>query len=422
MPRVVPYCVIVSAVLLAAGCGGEGKKSPAKAEMPPPWVTVDHPVSKPIRRYETATGRVEPVEQVEIRARVNGYLTEIHFKPGQEIEAGKPMFLIDPEPYKADLAKAKAILATAQADLATSNADLVRAEARLAFTKNEYDRFRVAGSGASTSEVDKAKSNLDEADAATKAAKARIQVSEAKIEDARADVRNAELNLGFCSINAPISGICGDTLVTKGNLVTGGTTNATQLTTIVSADVMDIGFDLDENTYQRIQRAVRDGSIKTQAAGAVPAEAGLAIDGTAYPLKGFINFLDNKLDPKTGTLHIKARFDNPKPPTGQRLLAAGMYARIRVPMGEPVERMLLPDSAISSDQGIPFLYLVGSGNKAIRCDAATAQLEGGYRVVESIRVPGEANPRPLTTEDTVVVTGLQRVRDGLVVDPKPLPK
>jgi len=408
-------------LIFAGGCGGDAKQA-GKAEMSAPMVTVDHPVTKSIVHYEYVTGRTEPLEQVEIRARVNGYLQEIRFTAGQEIEKGKPMYLIDPEPYKADLAKAKANLATAQADLANSNADLSRAKSRLAFSKNEYERFRAAGSGASASEVDKSKSSFDEADSTVKSSEAKIKFSEAKIEEANASIRTAELNLGYCTIDAPIGGICGDTLVTKGNLITGGGANDTLLTTIVAVEKMDAAFDIDENTLQRIQQSVREGILRTRADGYIQAEAGLAVHGKAYPLLGSINFSDNKFDAKTGTIRAKARFDNPVPPVGKRLLSAGMYTRIRVPLGEPVSSILVPDSAISSDQGIPYIYLIGPENKAIRCDAVTGQLEGELRIIESIQYPGDAKPRPLTTADTVIVTGIQRVRNDMVVDPKPARK
>ena len=198
--------------------------------------------------------------------------------------------------------------------------------------------------------------------------------------------------------------------------------NTTLLTTVVAVEKMDVAFDVDENTLERIQQAVREGKIKPPAPGEIPAEAGLAIHGTAYPLKGLINFADNKFDSKTGTIRLKARFDNPKPATGQRLLAAGMYTRVRVPIGEPVKSMLVSEAAFGSDQGIRYLYIVGPDNKAVRMDATTGGLEGDLRVVESVQVPGEGMPRPLTPSDRVIVSGQQRVRPGMTVDPKPAKK
>src|SRR5581483_9842332 len=203
----------------------------------------------------------------------------------------------------------------------------------------------------SATERDKSKGDFDEAGATVRSATAKIKVAKAKIDEAKAAVKTAELNLGYCTIDAPITGVVGDRMVTEGNLITGGVGNTTLLTTIVAVEKMDVAFDVDEHTLQRIQLAVREGKIKAPAPGEIPAEAGLAVHGAGYPLKGKINFEDNRVDPKTGTIRMKARFDNPKPATGERLLAAGMYARIRVPIGEPVRATLVPEAALGSDQG-----------------------------------------------------------------------
>jgi RND family efflux transporter MFP subunit len=404
------------------GCGGSNPAG--KADLPPPMVTVAPPVERVITQYEFDTGRCEPLEQVQIQARVNGYLNKIDFEPGREVEKGKVLFQIDPEQYKADLARAEANKATAEADLATAEADLGRAESKEATTKLSYDRQEAAykaGSG-SLADRDTAKGLYDEAVASVKAGKAKIKVAKAKIDEGKAAVQTATLNLGFCTIKAPISGVIGDKLVTEGNLVNGGGTASTLLTTIVSVEKMDVGFDVDENTLERIKQAVREGKIKPVAPGEVPAEAGLAIDGSNYPLKGKIVFADNKFDEKTGTVRMKARFDNPKPAVGPRLLTAGMYARIRVPIGEPVKAVLVPESSFGFDQGIKYLFLVGADNKAVRMDAMTGIQDGVLRVVESVQVPGQGKPRPLRPDDRIIVNGIQRVRPGMTVDPKPAKK
>ncbi|MCE9560462.1 MAG: efflux RND transporter periplasmic adaptor subunit [Planctomycetes bacterium] len=420
--RVAVHLALVGGLVALVGCGKSSDGE--KAALPPPIVTVAAPVERTVIHYEVATGRSEPLEQVEIRARVSGYLKAIHFEPGTEVKKDALLFEIDSEPYKADLARAKANLATAEADLATSDADLIRLQSREATTKTSYDREEDAfkkGVG-SVAARDIAKGMYDEAVAGAKAGNAKIKQSNAKIEEAKANVRNAELNLGYCTIKAPITGKIGDKLITEGNLVTGGVGVTTLLTTVVANERMDIGFDVDENTLQRIQQAIRDGKIKEPAKGEIPAEAGVAVHGTTYPLKGVINFSDNRLDTKTGTIRMKARFDNPDPAVGGRLLAAGMYCRIRVPIGEPVKSMMVPDSAFGSDQGIRHLYVVGAENKAIRMDATTGQLEGDLRVVNSVEVPGEGKPRSLSLEDKVIISGIQRVRPGMVVDPKPAKK
>jgi RND family efflux transporter MFP subunit len=386
-------------------------------------VTVAPPVEQMVTHYEFATGRAVPLDQVDVRARVNGYLKTILFQPGREVEKGQPLFEIDPEPYKADLALAKGEQASAEAGLANAEADLSRAEAEFTVAKQQYDRVdALRKSGAvSEQELDTRKGRFDEKTAEVRSDKAKILLAKAKIDEGKARVRTAELNLGYCTLDAPVAGVVGDRLVTEGNLVTGGV-GTTTLTTVVSVEKMDVAFDVDENTLERLQKAVRDGKIKTSAPGEIPAEAGLAIHGTAYPIKGKINFTDNKVDPKTGTIRIKARFDNPKPAAGPRLFAPGMYARIRVPIGEPVKAMLVPDSAFGSDQGMRFLFVLGPDNKAVRLDATTGPLEGELRVVDSVQVPGEGKPRALSPDDRVIVSGIQRVRPGMTVDPKPAKK
>lgn len=411
--------VLVIAVL---GCGGSGPAE--KGELPPPIVTFAPPVERIVTKYEFATGRTAPLEEVEVRARVSGYLKAISFKEGREVEKGKVLFEIDPDPYKADLARAKASEENAKGDKATAEADLIKSQKRVATTKPEYERQQdLLDKGVGViANRDKAKGEYDESVAAEKAAGARVLVGDAKIAEAKAAVQSAELNVGYCTIKAPITGIVGDRLVTEGNLVVGGTAGTTLLTTIVAVEKMDVAFDVDENTLQRIEQAVRDGKLKPRAPGEIPVEAGLALHGTGYPIKGFINFLDNRVDPKTGTIRVKARFDNPKPATGERLLAAGVYTRVRIPIGEPVKAMLVPEAAFLSDQGIRYLFLVGPDKKAVRWDAAVGVQDGDMRVVESIEIPGKEKPRPLTSADQVIVSGIQRVRPGMTVDPKPAAK
>jgi RND family efflux transporter MFP subunit len=401
----------------SAGCGGS---SVGKAELPAPWVTVAPPTQQLVTRYEYATGRVEPVEQVEIRARVSGYLDAIDFEEGREVPKGKVLYQIDPEPFKADLAKSKAALASAEADLATGEADLLRARSKLSTNKREYERIESAykKNVASEQDRDKAKGDFDEADASVKAAEAHIKAAKAQIDLSTANVRIAELNLGYCTIRAPIAGVIGDKLVTQGNLISGGQGNTTLLTTIVAVEQMDIGFDVDENTLQRLRKEIVEGKIKPLTLGVIPVEGGLAVHGADYPLKGTINFADNRVDKKTGTIHIEARFENPRPANAPRLLYAGMYARVRIPLGEPSPAWLVPDAALGSDQGIRFLYLLGPENKAIRVDATLGNQVGDLRVIEAVQAPGEKAQRPLSAADRVIVSGIQRVRPGMVVDPK----
>jgi multidrug efflux pump subunit AcrA (membrane-fusion protein) len=173
-----------------------------------------------------------------------------------------------------------------------------------------------------------------------------------------------------------------------------------------------VTFDVDENTLQRFQDAERKGIIKTKKPGEFEVEVGLSIHGTNYPLKGIINFANNQFDAKTGTVRAKAAVENPEPKTGKRLLTPGMYARVRVPFGAPVESILVPESAMMSDLGQKYIYVLAAENKAKRIDITPGVTENGLIVVE------KSTP-PLTVEDRVIVTGVQRVRPGAPVDPKP---
>lgn len=408
-------------VLFFAVVGCDSKVKDAGAP-PAPMVTVSNPTERQVVQFEYATGRVEAVESIDVRSRVSGHLVKIHFRPGTEVAAGAPLFEIDPEPFKADLAKAEAELIKSQAEVPVSEALVARDEARLIRATADFRRAETMRptNAISVEEFDKARADMLEAQAFLKGAKAKVDADKAKVEADKANVRAAKLNLDFCSIRAPVAGRVGDTLVTQGNLVTGGPTGATLLTTEVSVDPMYVAFDVDENTLQRIQKAEREGRITgLRVAGEIPAEMGLSIHGVDYPLKGTIKFVNNQVDAKTGTIRMKAEFANPKPPTGARVLSPGMFARIRIPIGTARKAMVVPDSAILSDQGVTYLLAVDAQNKAVRLDVETGPAENGQRVIESARTPGEANGRALRADEKIIVSGLQRVRAGMVVDPKP---
>jgi membrane fusion protein, multidrug efflux system len=405
-------------VLQLSGCHN---KSADSAPTAAPMVAIAPAVERDVTQYEFFTGRVEAPEEVEIRARVSGYLKKIFFKPGVEIQANLPLFEIDQEPFKADLAKAEADLAKSVAEVPMIEAGVARAEAQLVRAKADFKRSEkmLATNAVSPEEFDKSRADMLEAEAIVKADKARVEASKAKVEGDKAKVRAERLNLGYCSINAPISGRIGDTLVTEGNLISGGTSSTTLLTTLFSVDPMFATFDVDENTLQRIQKVEREGRVELgRSAGEIPAEMGLAIHETEYPNKGTIKFVNNQVDSKTGTIRVKAEFANAKPPTGTRLLAPGMFARIRIPIGKAQKAMLIPDAAVLSDQGVSYALVVDKQNKAARLDLEPGAVVNGFRVVNSVHAPGDTKSRPVNADDRFIVSGLQRVRAGMVVDPK----
>jgi len=410
---------VVAAALFNVGCE---RKTGQTDATPAPMVAVASPVERSVTRYEYATGRVEAPETVEIRARVSGHLVKVPFTPGAEVQAGTPLFEIDPEPFKADLAKAEAELARATAEIPMSEAAVAREEARLVRTTADFRRAQSMRptNAISQEEFDKARADMLEAEAVLKGAKAKVEADRAKVEAEKAKVRSEKLNLDFCSVRSPIDGRTGDVLADVGNLVTGGLGSTTLLTTVVSVDPMYAAFDMDENTLQRLQKAEREGQLRgARVDGEFPAEIGLAVHGTEFPLKGAVKFVNNQIDPKTGTIRGKVLVANPKPDNGKRMLAPGMFARVRIPIGQPRQALLLPESAILSDQGVAYVLAVDAQNKAVRLDIEGGSVVDGYRVIESVRVPGETQARAVRADERFIVSGLQRVRAGMIVDPKP---
>jgi RND family efflux transporter MFP subunit len=385
------FCLLVLAPV-AAGC----KKDATQETLPAPEVTVSTPISKKFTDYERFTGTTTPVEQVEIRARVSGYLDKIDFKPGAEVEKGQPLFQIDPRPYKADLERAEGQVALAKARVDRLNRD---------YQRNE-PLFQ-SGSIAAA-EWDKIVGDRDEAVGALKAA--------------TSNVAGYKLNLEFTKIDAPISGKIGDRLVKEGNLVTGGQGNTSLLTTIVSVDPMDVEFAVAENTLQRLRKEVREGRIKVEEGDDIPVEMGLSVDGSEYPYKGDkggkINFVNNQVDPKTGSIMVKAQFRNPKPPVGTRPLTAGEFARIRIPVGEPRDVLTVPESALGTDQGQRYLYVVDNNNAAVRLDVNEGSLVNGLREIMGVKKPADDKYREIKKDERVIVRGLQRVRPGMTVEPQ----
>ena len=372
--------------LTPVGCAPAPESAPA---MPAPEVTVAAPQSVEIRDYEYFTGRVETTSEVEIRARVRGHLTKLNFQPGAEIEADSVLAEVDARSYQAEFDKAKAQVAEAQA--------------RFSRLEGTFQRISAAHEKRAASEEDfqKALGEKDEAAAALELAKAAEAL--------------AQLNLDYCSVRSPIAGRVGDRLVDEGNLINDGLQGATLLTRVVAVDPMQVAFDMDENTLQKLQQAVRDGRLKAQDELAVPVEIGLPIHNGQYPVEGTLKFVDNRIDSKTGTIRLKAECQNPKPENGGRLLTPGMFVRIRIPIGDPRTALMVPESALGSDQGTRYLFVVSDGNKAARLNIQAGLQQDDLREILSVQIPGTSERRSLQTSDRVIVRGLQRVRSGAEV-------
>ncbi len=382
-------CICTSGLM---GCGASDAVAPAPMI---PEVTVSVPASRELVDYEYFTGRIEPKEKIELRARTSGHLVKLHFQPGTEVQKDDLLVEIDPQPFETDLARA--------------TADLAQAEARHTKLQGSLKRIEAARAKGASTEEELQTAIGDTAEAA------------AAVDVARAAKKTAEINLGYCQLKAPISGKIGDRMMDEGNLVTGGPSgafNSTLLTTIVAVDPVTVLFDMDENTLVRLQQAIRDGKLEVPAENSISVELGLPIHQNQYPLKGVVSFINNQVDSRTGTILIKADVPNPKPETGGRVLTAGMFTRIRIPIGKPRSAMMVPEAALGSDQGSRFLFVVNKDKKAVRLNAEVGLLDGDMREIVSVKASGESESRPLQADEQIVVRGIQRVRSGIEVAAK----
>jgi RND family efflux transporter MFP subunit len=352
-----------------AGCNRARSQSTAPA---PPEVVVAEPVRREITEFEEFTGRTEAVDTVDIRARVSGYLDKVHFKEGEEVREGDLLFEIDPRPYQAEFARTEANLIQVEAHLRRLDADFSRA------------RHLLPKRAISQEEFDKMGGDRAEAEAAVGVAKASVDV--------------AKLNLKFTKVYSPVAGRISRHLIDRGNLVKA---DDTLLTTIVSLDPMYAYFDIDERTLLKLRR-LGGGALKPVAEKDMPLQLGLA-DEDDYPHVGKIDFVDNRVDPNTGTLRVRGIFSNP-----DRILTPGLFVRIHVPISKPHYANLVPEKALGTDQGQKFLFVVSPANEVVYRRVRTGVLAEGFRVVEDGVRPGER----------FIVSGLQRVRPGNKVTPK----
>jgi RND family efflux transporter MFP subunit len=342
---------------------------------PAATVTVSQPLRRQITEWDETTGRFDAVETVDLRARVNGYLDGVLFKDGQEVKKGDTLFVIDARPYERALAQAQAELEQARTKIGNASLDVERArplmERKVVSEKTFDDR-----------------ANLQrEAESAAKVAEEKV--------------KSAELDLSFTRIVAPVSGRIGRTSVTPGNYVTaGGASGVTTLASIVSQDPIYLYFDITEADALKYKRLAERGAVSASQAGA-RVEAALP-DEKGFPHQGLIDFLDNRLDPATGSQKARAVFENKA-----RLFTPGQFAKLRLMGSEAYTATLVPDEAIGADQGNRFVVAVGADNLPVRKAVTLGPLIDGLRVVRT----------GLDAEDWIVVKGLTRVRPGQKVAP-----
>jgi RND family efflux transporter MFP subunit len=363
--------------LVAAGLAGCHRVAPAPPPSRPPEVIVSRPVLQEVTDFEEFTGRMEPVEVVEVRARVSGYLQGLHFEEGADVKKGDLLFEIDPRPFQAELNRAEANLAQAEAHGRRLEADYQRAASLL------------ASRGMSREDYDKIVGDLAEARAAVQSAKATRDL--------------AALNLDYSRVTAPISGRISRRLLDPGNLVKA---DETALTYITNFEPMYAYFDVDERTYLRLYRFLIEKGIRSLAqVRQMSVSLGL-VDEVGYPHEGKINFVDTRVDPNTGSVWVRGVFPNPN-----RLLTPGLFVRVRLPVGEPHQAILIPERALATDQGQKFVYVVNDKNVATYRQVRVGAQHGQLRIVEGGIDVGER----------LVISGLQRVRSGTPVEPKEEP-
>jgi RND family efflux transporter MFP subunit len=316
------------------------------------------------------------VDSVEIRARVSGYLDKVHFRDGQIIKQGDPLFTIDKRPFQNTVAQARANLQQARANLAFAESDLARAK------QLTLDRTMT-------------QQTFDQRTQAFKSAQASVAANEAA-------VRQAELDLQFTELRAPIDGRIGDRKVTPGNVVAGGSIpSTTLLATIVSLDPIRFEFTMDEASYLRYERLSGGGKELTGREGGVKVALKL-LDEKDFMQHGHMDFVDNVIDKSSGTIRGRAVFPNP-----DSVLTPGMFGRIRVPGSPEYQALLVPDAAIGTEQARKFVLVVGEGDKAVpKYVTLGPVLENNLRVIKT----------GLKADDRVIVNGLMRVRPGQVVN------
>ena len=361
----------IAAVLLTLGLSGCGSQAAPGGAMPAPAVSVAQVVEKPVQHWDEFTGRIEAVKSVELRPRVSGYVERVAFEEGEEVAKGDLLFVIDPRPYKAALAQAQANL-----ERARSEAGLARAQSTRAQTLVEAEAI-------SREDAEARRAVASQGNAAVRAAEAAVA--------------SARLDLQFTEVRSPIDGRAGRAMITAGNLAQA---DATVLTSVVSLDPVHVYFEGDEQTWLHYRELARNGD---RADSSNPVRVGLANE-SGFPHEGTVDFVNNQVDPATGTIRLRAVLPNP-----DRVFAPGLFARVQLAGRDESEALLIDDKAVMTDQDRKYVYVLGKDNTAVRKDVQLGDKAGGLRVVTS----------GLTAKDRVIVHGVQKVFfPGMPVDPK----
>jgi RND family efflux transporter MFP subunit len=356
-------------LLLLAACGApEAQPAP-----PPPQVSVANPLVREVRDWDEYVGRFEAIQDAEVRPQASGQIERVLFTDGQSVRQGQALFTIDARPYRAALAQTRAQAQRSAATLANARTELQRAEkllAALAVSREEYEQKLAA-----------------------------VRTAEADVAAARAQVDTAELNLSFTTVRSPINGRVSNRRVSRGNYVADG---QTVLTRIVSTDPIWFTFDGAESFYLKYRRQDQAGERGSSRDTPNPVEIQLA-DESGWNWRGRMDFVDNAIDPNSGTIRAHAVIQNP-----DGFLTPGMFGRARLLGSGSYRALLIPDEAITTDQARKFVYVVGPDGKTAQRPVVTGPPADGLRVVRE----------GLTVNDRVVVTGLTVLQPGMPVQAK----
>jgi RND family efflux transporter MFP subunit len=365
----------VSACALSS-IGGCGKSGGSAQSAPPPQVTVAQVLEKRVKDWDEFTGRLQAVETVEIRPRVSGYIDKVAFTEGGQVKRGDLLFVIDPRPYQAEYDRAAADVKRYKTALELARIELVRVQ-------------RLKDSGAvSEEELDERKSTVAQA--------------EANVAGAEAAREAASLNLNFTQVTSPIAGRVSRAEVTRGNLVTGGSNGGTLLSSVVSMDPMYLYFDADEQSYLRYAKMARSGVGPSSKDAQNPVQVGLA-DEEGFPHPGAVDFVDNQLNPQTGTIRARAVLQNK---SGQ--FTPGLFARVQLLVSGEYSAILIEDRAVNTDQNQKYVLLLGANNQIEYRKVKLGRVIEGLRIVREGLKPG----------DVIVVNGAQRAHPGVTVTPQ----
>ncbi len=362
--------------MTAAGCA---RPAAQPAEPPPPKVSVSQVVFREVAEWDEFTGRLEAVNTVAVRPRVSGFVAAVRFREGAVVRRGDLLFQIDPRPFQAEVDRLKAEVVRARATVQRASSEAQRAErltAQDAMSREEHDRRASFA-----------------------------QEAGAQVDAVAAALRAAELNLEFTRVTSPITGRVGRAVTTEGNLVSSGPGEATLMTTVVSLDPIYAVFDVDEQSF------LRYGALASEGKRASAREAGLGIQMALagdqdFPHAGKMNFLDNQVDPDTGTIRARAVFVN-----ADATLTPGLFVRLRVPGTRSYGGALVRDAAIGTDLDKRFVYVVSADRTIVQRPVTLGPNLNGLRVVRT----------GLGNGDLIVVNGLQRVRPGMKVEPVTVP-